>query len=67
MNDKKKERKYLTLPVTPDEFEKMNLLVVEVTKAKNAPIERTDVMRAALNLKSMQVMGQEIFTEKAAQ
>jgi hypothetical protein len=65
MSDNKKERKFLTLPVTPDEFEKMNRLVVEVTKAKNVPTERTDVMRAAINLKALQVMGIEIFTEAA--
>lgn len=58
---KKKERKFLTLPMTEAEFELVNQLVVEVTKAKNKPTARLEVVRDALNLAAKEYTGQPIF------
>ena len=66
MTKQQKERKFIGLPVTPDEYDAVNRLLVAETSAKEVPLTRADIFRDALNLKSMQVTGQEIFTEKQA-
>ena len=61
MNQKKQERKFLGLPVTPDEFDMIDALLVAEVRTKNVPVTKADLFRDALNTKAMQLIGKRIF------
>lgn len=61
MEQEKRKRKFVTLPMTVPEFENLNDLTVAIVARNGKPVDRTEVMREGLNLLAEKVMGRQIF------
>jgi len=61
MEQEKRKRKFVTLPMTVPEFEALNDLTVAIVARDGKPIDRTEVMREGINLLAAKVIGQEVF------
>lgn len=57
----KKGRNLLGVQVTDDELDKVNALHVALVRAKNVPMNRSDVVREAINKVAVDMIGQRIF------
>lgn len=63
----KRKREIISLRMSKSEYDQVDALLVKMTLTKNEPLTRADLLREAINQKAVEVTGQEIFTEKAAQ
>ena len=61
MEQEKRKRKFVTLPMTVPDFEALNDLTVAIVARDGKPIDRTEVMREGINLLAAKVIGQEVF------
>lgn len=57
----KDKRRFVSLPVSQEEYQALVALVVAETASKKAPVTKAELMREALNMKSEEVTGKRIF------
>ncbi len=60
-NTEKETRRFVSLPVTPDEYDALTALVVDLTATNRVPVTRAAVIRQALNKTAIEVQGKPIF------
>lgn len=60
----KPKRRFVSFPVSPDEYDALQALVVAETGAKKVPVTKTEVIRRGLNMVAAQVIGQQIFEKE---
>lgn len=63
-NKEKEARRFVSIPVTPDEYDAITALVVDMTAAKRVPVTRVEVIRQGINKVAKEIQGRAIFQPK---